>query len=92
MEMYGFAKGFRIEEEAVIRWLALGMVVAMLGMAVMPAVGVGDLGAIALATTYNPNDWRWWLGVAAEVMAIGAVILSPPVGLAAQLLTGGSLL
>jgi len=30
------------DEETVLKWLAVGMCVAMVGMAVMPAVGVGD--------------------------------------------------
>jgi len=50
------------------------------------------LGAIVLIATYDPSNIWWWAGVAAEGMAIAAVILSPPVGLAAQILTGGSLL
>ena len=29
-------------DEEVIKWLAVGMVLAMVGIAVMPAVGVGD--------------------------------------------------
>jgi len=34
--------------EEVTKWLAVGMCLAMLGMAVMPAVGVGDIGVYLL--------------------------------------------
>jgi len=36
----------RWDEETVIKWLAVGMVLAMVGLAVMPAVNVGDAWAV----------------------------------------------
>jgi len=78
-------------EEWMWRGLAIAMCLAMVGLAVMP-LAVGELGAAALIATYNPHSIWWWVGVGAEAMAVGATILSPPVGLAAQVLTGGSLL
>jgi len=64
----------------------------MVEMAVVSGLGAGEFGAVELTATYDPSNVWWWVGVAAEVMAVGTVVLSPPAGLAAQILMGGSLL
>jgi len=34
---------YEVRNEEVVKWLAVGICLAMVGMALMPAVGVGDL-------------------------------------------------
>jgi hypothetical protein len=63
-------------DEEVVKWLAVGMCLAMVGMAVMPAVGVGNL------TWYLTHDGAATGGVAAGA---GAVVAA---GISAAELTG----
>ena len=73
MEMYGFAKGFRIDEEAVIRWLALGMVVAMLGVTMVPIVAQSDACLVVYALD-KTNDGQFAAGSGA--ITAGALIVT----------------
>jgi hypothetical protein len=68
--MHGMYAVRRWDEEVVIKWLAVGMILAMLGMAVMPAVSAGDL------TWYLTHDGAATGGVAAGTGAVVAAGIS----------------
>ncbi len=74
MEMYGFAKGFGIDEEAVIRRLALGMVVAMLGVTMVPIVAQSDACLVAAYALDKINDRQFATG--SGVITAGALIVT----------------
>jgi hypothetical protein len=45
----------RWDEETVIKWLAVGMVLAMVGIAAVPVLQAPEIGAVATAYTGNPG-------------------------------------
>jgi len=47
---------YDVKNEEVIKWLAVGMCLAMIGMAVMPAVSVGKLMYYYAQNDLIPND------------------------------------
>jgi len=78
-------------EEWLFRGLAIAMIFAMIGMAVIPTT-ISKLGGVALVATYDPSSIWWWVSFASYVLGIAAIIICPPVGLAARVLTAAALL
>jgi hypothetical protein len=80
-------------DEEVVKWLAVGMCLAMVGMAVMP-VAVGNVGAVigGLQAGMNANGWEQavvngaWNGFAAG--SVGAGVYLALLGLSVA--TGGA--
>jgi len=84
----------RWDEETVIKWLAVGMVLAMVGAMVMPVVSIGSLTYYYTQSGIFPNDplvlttWNIVIGVNAAL--IGAAV-GGPAGLAIGLAVGVAL-
>jgi len=72
----------RLDEERVIKWMAVGMVLVLVGMAVMPVIQTPKLGAVATAYTGNP-------GFAAACVLIGAGMIKITPELAEVLILAG---
>ncbi|AIG98441.1 hypothetical protein AFULGI_00016820 [Archaeoglobus fulgidus DSM 8774] len=89
--MYGFAK---VEDERVVKVLALFATLAMVGMAVMHSISVGELTYYYTQSGIFPNDplaltiWSSVVGVNAAL--IGAAV-GGPAGLAIGLAAGVAL-
>lgn len=89
--MYAFG---RWDEEAVIKWLAVGMCLVFLGMVVMPVVSVGKLTYYYTQSGILPNDpltlavWNSVIGVNAALIAAA---VGGPVGFAISLAAGVAL-
>ena len=60
------------DEEVVIKWMAVGMVLAMVGMAVVPAVGVGKL---SYYMTVNPSAFGLNEPPSPEVLTIWNIVV-----------------
>ena len=68
--MYGYGVR-RWNEEAVIKWLAVGMILAMIGLAVMPAMTVGHVvGVLYAAGVVNDRG-----AVAASLVGGGEIAI-----------------
>ncbi|AIG98408.1 hypothetical protein AFULGI_00016490 [Archaeoglobus fulgidus DSM 8774] len=80
-------------DEEVIKWMAVGMVLAMVGLAVMP-VSVGDVGAVigGIQAGMNANSWEQavvngaWNGFTAGGVGAGVYLGLVALGVA----TGGT--
>ncbi|AGK62159.1 hypothetical protein Asulf_02206 [Archaeoglobus sulfaticallidus PM70-1] len=94
--MYGYTS--RWDEETVIKWLAVGMVLAMIGMAVIPAVTVepSKIGGGLLLAWNAGNDllddgqysWQTYVNMALLAGGVVAFALAPPAGIAYWITAG----
>jgi hypothetical protein len=69
--------------EEVMKWLAVAMCLAMMGMAVMPAVGVGDASYVLYKAGYvSTAGWEAAQTTAASwgLIGSGVAVFNPAVG------------
>jgi len=76
----------RWDEETVIKWMAVAMVLGLLAMAVMPlAVDIGALDYYLYRIGFYP-EWYWndikEIRAAIGLIGGGVAIISPPIGAA----------
>ena len=70
-------------DEEVVKWMAVGMVLGLLAMAVVPAVGVGDASYLLYKAGFvNANGWEVAQVTAAswEMIGSGVAVFNPAIG------------
>ncbi len=77
-----------LDEDTIMKWLAVTMCIVLLATSMMSIVSPGSLlklSAVALAATFDPKNVWWWVSYAAFILGLIALDLDPPAGIALAL-------